>query len=82
MRDHGQRPGELEYLRLLKLTAELGVSAVDGLLSELVGSAVAPWRTESLRRFLCPTLAVPLVEPTVDLALYDALLGTEVAHVA
>ena len=82
VRDHGQRPGELEYLRLLKLTAELGVSAVDGLLSELVGSAVAPWRTESLRRFLCPTLAVPLVEPTVDLALYDALLGTEVAHVA
>jgi hypothetical protein len=82
VRDHGQRPGELEYLRLLKLTAELGVSAVAGLLSELVGSAVAPWRTESVRRFLCPPPAVPLVEPTVDLALYDALLGAEVAHVA
>ena len=46
VRDHGQRPGELEYLRLLKLTAELGVSAVAGRWRELVGAAVPPWRTE------------------------------------
>lgn len=82
VRDHGQRPGELEYLRLLKLTAELGVSAVSGLLSELVGEASPPWRTESVRQFLCPSPVVTQVEPAVDLAVYDALLGGEVAHVA
>ena len=82
VRDHGQRPGELEYLRLLKLTAELGSSAVAGRLSELVGAAVPPWRTESVRQFLCPSLVVTLVEAPVDLAVYDALLGGEVAHVA
>ncbi len=71
VRDHGQRPGELEYLRLLKLTAELGISAVAGRLSELVGEGSPPWRTESVRQFLCPSLAV-----------YDALLGGEVADVA
>ena len=82
VRDHGQRPGELEYLRLLKLTAELGSSVVAGRLSELVGAAVPPWRTESVRQFLCPSLVVTLVEAPVDLAVYDALLGGEVADVA
>ncbi|MEQ2006216.1 MAG: IS21 family transposase [Limisphaerales bacterium] len=82
VRDHGQRPGELEYLRLLKLTAELGSSAVAGRLSELVGEGSPPWRTESVRQFLCPSLVVTLVEAPVNLAVYDALLGGEVAHVA
>ena len=82
VRDHGQRPGELEYLRLLKLTAELGVNAVVGWLGELVNAAAPPWRTESVRQFLCPCAAVTLAEPLVDLAVYDALLGGEVAHVA
>ena len=82
VRDHGQRPGELEYLRLLKLTAELGVSAVSGLLSELVAETSPPWRTESVRQFLCPSPVVAQEEPTVDLGVYDALLGQEVAHVA
>lgn len=82
VRDHGQRPGELEYLRLLKLTAELGSSAVAGRLGELVGAAVPPWRTESVRQFLCPSLVVTLVEAPVNLAVYDALLGGEVADVA
>jgi hypothetical protein len=42
--DYGAREGELEYLRLLKLTAELGgASTLDSLLSEYLnqGSAVA-----------------------------------------
>jgi transposase len=82
VRDHGPRPGELEYLRLLKLTAELGVSAVVGPLRERVGATSPPWRTESLRQFLCPSPMVTLVAPAVDLAVYDALLGGEVAHVA
>ncbi|MEN9544062.1 MAG: hypothetical protein RLZZ598_895 [Pseudomonadota bacterium] len=82
VRDHGQRPGELEYLRLLKLTAELGVNAVSGLLGELVGEGSPPWRTESVRQCLCPSLVVTQVEAPVDLAVYDALLGGEVADVA
>jgi transposase len=80
--DHGERPGELEYLRLLKLTAELGGSAVEGLLSELLAADTPPWRTASLRGVLCPPAKVDLVEPAVDLSVYDALLGEEAAHVA
>ena len=82
VRDHGQRPGELEYLRLLKLTAELGITAVLVRLRELVGAGSPPWRTESVRQFLGPTLAVTLVDRPVDLSVYDALLGEEVACVA
>jgi transposase len=82
VRDHGARPGELEYLRLLKLTAELGINAVEGLLSELLGPQTGPWRTASLRSALCPPPTVVLAEPIVDLNWYDTLLTREVAHVA
>lgn len=80
--DHGPGPGELEYLRLLKLTAELGSSAIEGLLGELLGVDAPPWRTASLRSTLCPPAHVALVEPAVDLSVYDALLHEEVRHVA
>lgn len=81
--DHGPGPGELEYLRLLKLTAELGSSAIEGLLSECLGVGTPPWRTATLRRTLCPPTHVELAEPAVDLSVYDALLHREeVAHVA
>lgn len=82
VRDHGARPGELEYLRLLKLTAELGINAVEGLLGELLGPQAGPWRTASLRRTLCPPPHMEVAEPTVDLSWYDPLLTPEVAHVA
>jgi hypothetical protein len=82
VQDHGTRPGELEYLRLLKLTAELGSSAVEGLLAELLGPSTRPWRTASLRQMLCPPARVELVEAPVDLSVYDALLGEEAACVA
>lgn len=82
VQDHGPGPGELEYLRLLKLTAELGSSAVEGLLSELLGVGTPPWRTATLRATLCPPPRVELTEPTVDLSLYDALLREEASHVA
>ena len=75
-------PREEVAAELLKLTAELGVSAVAGRLSELVGAAVPPWRTESLREFLCPSLVVTQVEAVVDLTVYDALLAGEVVDVA
>lgn len=80
VRDHGQRPGELAYLRRLKLTAELGVHAVAGWLGERVGATSPPGHTESGRQSLCPSPVVTLAEPVVDLAAYDALLsGGEVA---
>jgi transposase len=82
VQDHGPRPGELEYLRLLKLTAELGASAVEGLLGELLGPDTPPWRAATLRGTLCPPSRVELVEPLVDLSVYDAFLREEVAHVA
>ncbi len=82
VQDHGARPGELEYLRLLKLTAELGINAVEGLLGELLAPQAGRWRTASLRRILCPPPRVELAEPTVDLSWYDTLLTEEVAHVA
>jgi hypothetical protein len=80
--DHGSGPGELEYLRLLKLTAELGSCAIEGLLSEMVGAGTPPWRTATLRGILCPPPHVELVEPRVDLSVYDALLREEFLHVA
>ncbi len=82
VQDHGPGPGELEYLRLLKLTAELGSSAVEGLLSELLGVGTPPWRTATLRATLCPSPLVELTEPVVDLHVYDALLHAEASHVA
>lgn len=80
--DFGQRPGELEYLRLLKLTAELGINAVAGPLGEWVSPHNPPWRTAALRQMLCPPLVEEVVERPVDLSVYDALLGRELAHVA
>jgi len=80
--DHGPGLGELEYLRLLKLTAELGSSAIEGLLGELLGVGASPWRTATLRGTLCPSARVELAEPAVDLSVYDALLHEEVRHVA
>jgi hypothetical protein len=79
--DHGPGPGELEYLRLLKLTAELGSSAIEGLLGELLGVDTPPWRTATLRSTLCPPTRVELVAPAVDLSVYDALLHEEACHV-
>jgi hypothetical protein len=82
VQDHGPGPGELEYLRLLKLTAELGSSAIEGLLSEMLGMGAPPWRAATLRGILCPSPQVDLMEPTVDLSVYDELLREEAPHVA
>jgi len=82
VQDHGLGAGELEYLRLLKLTAELGINAVEGLLGELLCPDSLPWRAATLRGTLCPPSRVELVEPIVDLSVYDAFLQEEVAHVA
>ena len=83
--DHGERAGQLEYLHLLKLAAELGEAAI----STLVGEWSSPrqpgkWTVSRLRRFLRleerPTVPELQLEP--DLASYDALLSGEVNHVS
>jgi transposase len=82
VQDHGMGAGELEYLRLLKLTAELGINAVEGLLGEMLCADTLPWRAATLRGTLCPPSRVELVEPLVDLSVYDAFLREEVCHAA
>ena len=83
--DHGLRAGELEYLRLLQLAAQLGgVNTIGSLVGEWCSPAdPEPWRVADLRRFLDVEARPPLpdirLEP--DLGSYDALLGGEVAHV-
>lgn len=83
--DHGLRTGELEYLRLLQLAAELGgVNTLGSLVGEWCSPAHrSVWRVADLRRFLNlearPELPDLRLEP--ELGSYDALLGREVAHV-
>jgi hypothetical protein len=90
----GQRRGELEYLRLLKLTADLSIgvslamstNGLDALLSECLGSP-GKLVVEELKRFLGVsqrTENIPALELAVDLSGYDSLLGSaeEVSHVA
>lgn len=75
--DYGAREGELEYLRLLKLTAELGgASTLDSLLSECLHQG-PPWRTANLRNYLFPREEVSLstLDAPVDLSVYDGLLA-------
>jgi hypothetical protein len=83
--DHGLRTGELEYLRLLQLAAELGgVNTIGSLVGEWCSPAnPGSWRVADLRRFLDlaarPELPDLRLEP--EFGSYDALLGGEVAHV-
>jgi hypothetical protein len=82
--DHGERAGQLEYLHLLKLAAELGEAA----LSSLVGEWSNPgqpnkWTVAQMRRFLGleARRAIPAMELEPELISYDALLSGEVGHV-
>jgi hypothetical protein len=82
--DHGERAGQLEYLHLLKLTAELGEAAISSLVGEFSGPAQpAKWTVAGLRRYLGLTepVAVPELQLEPELASYDALLSGEVNHV-
>ena len=82
MEDHGQRPGIIEYLQVLKLAAELSVERVEEVLQ---GRLKEPgkWRAAQLRDELAPrekkVIELPALMP--ELAGYDALLEMEVAHV-
>jgi hypothetical protein len=79
--DHGERGGQLEYLHLLKLAAELGEAAIGSLVGEWSGPMhPCKWTVMQLRQFLGleERRVLPEVRLEPDLASYDALLSGEV----
>jgi len=81
--DHGERAGQLEYLHLLRLAAELGEAAITSLVSEFSGPGYpGKWTVASLRRYLgmAARSAIPDLQLEPELASYDALLSPEVTH--
>jgi hypothetical protein len=81
--DHGERLGVIEYLQVLKLTAEQSVEKVEAELREQLGRA-GKWRAIQVREALVPAVRkfIELSDLTPSLNAYDALLGKEVAHVS
>jgi hypothetical protein len=79
--DHGERPGIIEYLQLLKLAAEETVEAVEPVLQQQL-SRPGKWRALEVRETICPALRrdVDLAVLTPSLQAYDQLLESEVAH--
>lgn len=79
--DHGERPGVIEYLQVLKLAAEVSVERVEPLLREQLAGA-GKWRATQVRDQLAPPAKKVIELPgfTPSLNAYDALLGQEVAH--
>ena len=74
MADHGERPGVIEYLHLLKLAAEETVEKVEAVLREqLAGSE--KWRAVQVREQLVPVArkVIELAALTPSLKAYDTL---------
>jgi len=80
--DHGERPGVIEYLQVLKLAAEQTVEKVEPVLQAHL-ALVGKWRATQVREALVPAArkVIELAGLTPSLAAYDALLEGEVAHV-
>jgi len=80
--DHGQRPGMIEYLHVLKLAAEETVEKVEPVL-RLQMARAGKWRAKEVRDQLVPPgkQVIELPDLTPSLSVYDALLEGEVAHV-
>jgi hypothetical protein len=80
--DHGERPGVIEYLHLLKLAAEETVEKVEAVLREQL-ALPGKWRTVQVRDQMVPTARklIELTGLTPSLEAYDTLLEGEVAHV-
>ena len=80
--DHGERPGVIEYLQVLKLAAEHTVEAIEAALQAHLALA-GKWRATQVREALVPVArrVVELSSLTPSLAAYDALLTGEVTHV-
>lgn len=80
--DHGERPGVIEYLQVLKLAAEVSVERVEPLLQKHL-AGTGKWRATQVRDELVPVekkvIELPGLKPSLQA--YDALLGREeVAH--
>ena len=80
--DHGERPGVIEYLHVLKLAAEETVEKVEPLLRAQLALA-GKWRASQVREQVAPAIrkVVELAGLTPSLNAYDSLLSGEVAHV-
>ena len=80
--DHGERPGVIEYLHVLKLAAEETVETVEALLRTQLARA-GKWRATAVRDRLAPPerKVIELADLLPNLRAYDTLLTEEVAHV-
>ena len=80
--DHGERPGVIEYLHLLKLAAEESVEKVEAVLRQQLAQP-GKWRAVQVREELAPVArkVIELAGLTPSLQAYDTLLEGEVAHV-
>lgn len=80
--DHGERPGVIEYLHLLKLAAEETLERVEVVLVRQL-TLPAKWRAVQVREQLAPTArkVIELAGLTPSLQAYDTLLEGEVTHV-
>ena len=80
--DHGERPGVIEYLHLLKLAAEETLEKVEAVLVKQL-TLPGKWRAVQVREQLAPVArkVVQLAGLTPSLQTYDTLLEGEVAHV-
>ena len=79
--DHGERPGVMEYLQVLKLAAEETVEKVEpALRAQLARSG--QWRALAVRAQWVPPAekVIALADLTPSLGVYDTLLESEVAH--
>jgi len=79
--DHGERPGVIEYLQVLKLAAEETVERVEAVLRAQL-TQTGKWRANQVRDQLAPPVrqVIELAVLTPGLEAYDTLLGKEVAH--
>jgi hypothetical protein len=80
--DHGERPGVIEYLHVLKLAAEETVEKVGSLLEGQLKLS-GKWHAKDVREQLKPVSqkVIELSALTPSLEAYDQLLEREVAHV-
>ena len=80
--DHGERPGVIEYLQVLKLAAEETVEKVEPLLGVQLAQP-GKWRATQVRDQVAPVArkVIELASLTPSLKAYDTLLESEVAHV-
>ena len=80
--DHGEGPGIIEYLHVLKLAAEETVGKVEPVLQGCLGRP-GKWRAIQVREQLAPVVrkVIELAALTPSLKAYDTLLEGGLAHV-